>query len=78
MQKEYKAKDATAVSDAAMKTAESLKQANALIAKHTDSKVPPPSANAAPSSTDISLPVMKPAPQMSIKPAVINQHRRHN
>jgi hypothetical protein len=69
MQQEYKAKDTTTVSDAAMKTAESFKQADTLIAKHTDSKVPPPSA-AAPSSADISLPVMKPAPQMSVKPAV--------
>ena len=70
MQQQYKAKDATSVSDAAMKTAESFKQADALIAKHTVSKVPPPSTVTAPSSTDISKPVMKPAPQKSVKPAV--------
>ena len=70
MQQQYKAKDATSVSDAAMKTAESFKQADALIAKHTVSKVPPPSTVTAPSSTDISKPVMKPAPRKSVKPAV--------
>lgn len=62
MQQEYKSKNASGVSDAAMKTAESFEQADALIAKHSEPAVHSPSATAL--STSTSLP-RKPVPQLS-------------